>query len=231
MYLPQGGVDLLQSLPERCIERIDRAIAVCDGMVGFPVDTNLDDRLDVGAIIPAPLAIPASRTEPPKVSTLAEASFGTVSVVMIASAALPSPFSERVSTACWTPDSMGPIGRGTPMTPVELTRTSSGRIPRRSAAYCAVLRAFWRPCSPVHAFAFLLFTTIARACPSRRCSRLTCNGAACTRFVVKVPPALAARSETMIARSLPSGFRPQATPDARKPIGSGKSEELKRALA
>jgi hypothetical protein len=81
-----------------------------------------------GAIMAAPLAIPATVTPGvPSTGKRAAAVLGTVSVVIIASTACapPSPVSERpriagksfVRSSC------------TPISPVEATNTSSGRTP------------------------------------------------------------------------------------------------------
>ena len=115
------------------------------------------------------------------------------------------------------------------MMPVEFTSTFSFLIARPRAACSAIERASAYPCFPVHAFAFPALTTIARALLRRIWRRVSCTGAAWTRFVVKTPAAVAGRSETIIPRSgFPLGFKPHATPDALKPSGSFTGRALPR---
>ncbi len=57
------------------------------------------------------------------------------------------------------------------------------------------------PCSPVQAFAFPLQITIARASCRGVRERLTCTGAAHTRFCVYTPAAAAGVSLTITATS------------------------------
>ncbi len=52
------------------------------------------------------------------------------------------------------------IGSCFPITPVDATKYSSLLPPRIEAAFSAIALVFLRPSSPVHAFAFPLFTTI-----------------------------------------------------------------------
>ena len=76
-----------------------------------------------GAIIPAPFAMPPIVTSPPARPTFSTLIFGRVSVVRIPSAA-DTPPPGLSSVAAWSiPASTVGIGMGTPITPVEATRT------------------------------------------------------------------------------------------------------------
>ncbi len=93
------------------------------------------------------------------------ASFGYVSVVMMARAASAPPSAESAAVAAGRPVPKGAMGRCTPMTPVDATSTSEAGQPTASPAITAVSRAASRPGSPVAAFALPEFTTTARAVP------------------------------------------------------------------
>ena len=112
-----------------------------------------------GASMAAPLAMPPTRKPSPDTSV----SLRTVSVVMIACAALLPPSGRSDATRRGMPDSMGSIGSGMPMRPVEHTRTLSARQPRCSAASSVIRSASRRPGSPVAALALPLFSTTAQA--------------------------------------------------------------------
>ncbi len=103
------------------------------------------------------------------------------------------------------PASSTGIGSGRPITPVEATSTCSGAQPSSRATSSAMRSASARPCSPVQAFALPEQMTIARASGRGSRSRLTCTGAAHTRFCVNTPAAAAGESLTMTARSRRSG--------------------------
>jgi hypothetical protein len=123
----------------------------------------------------------------PSSSTSAN-SFVRVSVVRMASAAR-SPRGPSDAASFGIPTSMGSIGNGTPINPVEHTSTSWGEHPRLSAVTSHIRRASCRPGSPVAALALPELRTTAAARPSTRCSELTWTGAACTRFVVNMAAA------------------------------------------
>ena len=124
-----------------------------------------------GAIIPAPFAMPPIVTSPPARPTFSTLIFGRVSVVRIPSAAETPPPGPS-SFAAWSmPANTVGIGRGTPITPVEATRTWPGSMSSAAPARSAIARASARPGSPVQAFALPLFATIARARPPARTSR------------------------------------------------------------
>ena len=98
-----------------------------------------------GASMPAPLAMPPT-TNP---SPCATACFGTVSVVMIASAATAPPSPESAACAARTPSSSCSAGSGRPISPVEQTTTSEAPVPTRSATSSAVRWVVAKPSGPV----------------------------------------------------------------------------------
>ena len=91
-----------------------------------------------GAIMPAPLAMPAMVTSIPSILAVAAASLGKVSVVMMAFAAsamrcgVASPWSRSK-----TPSNLE-ASRGSPITPVEATKISFALPPTAFAASLAV---------------------------------------------------------------------------------------------
>jgi hypothetical protein len=118
------------------------------------------------------------------------------------------------------------IGIGTPIRPVEHTRTLFGLILlerqlQTSATVAAIRFASRIPCFPVQAFAFPEFTTIARARLRAAQVALTFTGAAQTRLVVNIPATAAGTSDTIKPRSrftplsdpfpVPSVLIPQCT--------------------
>ena len=82
-----------------------------------------------GESIAAPFAIPPTVAAP----IVATASFGFVSVVMMARAASAPPPLDTCAHSFGMPASIGAIGIGIPIRPVEQTRTSAGASPRPSA--------------------------------------------------------------------------------------------------
>ncbi|CAM5304120.1 hypothetical protein SABIM44S_05382 [Streptomyces abikoensis] len=111
-----------------------------------------------GASIPAPLAIPPT-IQPSSLWTTAV--LWTVSVVLIAMAALSPPCTDSAAAAFSIPGSNRSIGSRTPISPVEATATSPALWPRTSAAFSAVACVSWKPSGPVHAFAPPEFSTTA----------------------------------------------------------------------
>ncbi len=175
-----------------------------------------------GASIPAPLAIPATA----KVGCSTSTSLRPESVVRMAWAASAAAPSEpvRAATSRGMPDSMGSIGSGIPMSPVEQTRTCSAGTPRPEATREHIRSASARPRSPVAALAFPLLTITpdARWPLAARWPRLTWTGAAAARLVVKVaavgtavPPSVASRARSMA----PLTLIPDARPEATNPLG------------
>lgn len=76
-----------------------------------------------GRIMPEPFAIPVTTASPPESVTLREYAFGTVSVVMMASAADAQLSGRRSDTAFGRPATIRSTGSGSRITPVE-----NGRI-------------------------------------------------------------------------------------------------------
>ena len=135
-----------------------------------------------GASIPAPFAMPPKLHPAP----LTQACLGTVSVVMMASAASAAarcPGASAAATA-GTPPRTTSIGSCSPISPVEHTTTSPAPMPSCSPTSSAVSCVFWKPCGPVHAFAPPELSTTARARPCRITSRDQWTGAAATRLLV-----------------------------------------------
>ena len=122
-----------------------------------------------GAIIPEPLAKPAIVTGTPSSSTRATAPFGKVSVVMIARAArsaapASSSAASRPSTA-----TIRSAGSGSPITPVEATKTwLLGNAQRRRGRRDRRLAPPRRPAPPVKALELPEFTRIAKPPVARR---------------------------------------------------------------
>src|SRR5690625_1942336 len=173
-----------------------------------------------GASIPAPLAMPPTRTPE---SVVRSAVLGTVSVVMIALAAAASgsaPAASRVAPVVM-PASSVCIGRRSPIRPVEQTSTSWAETSSVAAKCSAVRRVSARPSGPVQALAPPEFRTTARARPSATASRDQITGAAWTRLAVNTAAALwRGPSLTIRVRSVaPVDFSPAARPAARKPRG------------
>src|SRR5699024_3304594 len=81
------------------------------------------------------------------------------------------------------------VGKGSPISPVDATRTSSTGIFNNSAVFSAIATAPRHPASPVHALALPELTTIAWAFPFLICSRLSLTGSAHTTFRVNTAAA------------------------------------------
>src|SRR5262245_32129886 len=168
-----------------------------------------------GRIIPAPLAIPVT-VAPPARRDLA---LGTVSVVMIASAALPQLSSPRSAMHAGSPATMRATGSGSMITPVEKGSTSRGSQARSRAAASQAARASASPAFSVPALALPVLTTSARVGrPEARCSFATCTGAAQKRFRVNTPATFAPSASATTSRSLrpdlriPAWATPSLTP-------------------
>ena len=115
--------------------------------------------------MPAPLAIPFIVTVALPIFAVAVATFGNVSVVMIArAAARKSPACARVTSPSITPSKACALS-GSPITPVEARKTSTGLQPAAREAICAVNLQASRPLLPVKALAFPELTTRTSAFP------------------------------------------------------------------
>ena len=175
-----------------------------------------------GASMPAPLAMPATA----KVGRSTSTSLRPESVVRMpwAASAAASAESDRAATRVGMPDSIGAMGSGTPMRPVEQTRIRSSATPRPEATREHIRSASARPRAPVAALAFPLLTTTPEVRPplAARWSRLTCTGAAAARLEVKVaavgtpfPSSVASRARS----NAPVALIPAARPEATNPLG------------
>ena len=171
-----------------------------------------------GASIPAPLAMPPTMKPAPRTVTV----FGTVSVVMIASAAAAPPSGPRAAAAARTPASRRSIGSRSPISPVEHTATSPAPQPSRSATSSAVEWVSGNPAGPVQALAPPELRSTAARAPSLSTCCDHSTGAALTRFRVNTPAAdRSGPSLTTSATSAdPEALSPAATPAARNPMGS-----------
>ena len=118
-----------------------------------------------GAIMPAPLAMPLIVTFALPSFTVAVATFGKVSVVMMAfAAAIHAPGAACSASVPSTPLNLV-ASNGSPITPVEARNTSPELHPTALAAIDAVSAVACRPVLPVKALALPEFTTSARANP------------------------------------------------------------------
>ena len=132
---------------------------------GASVNTNDSMVAMSGMIMPAPLAMPLIVTFALPSLTVAVATFGKVSVVMIAFAApIQSPGAAASARSASTPSNLV-ASSGSPITPVEARNTSLTLQPTALAAIEAVNAVDCRPVLPVKALALPEFTTSARANP------------------------------------------------------------------
>ena len=116
-----------------------------------------------------PLAMPATEKSGASTSTSLRPE-SVVRMPVAASCAEPGRSRTRAATSAGMPASIGPMGRGMPMRPVEQTSTCSARdaeAGRRPARTCAAASA--RPRAPVAALALPLLTTTAAARPPLDC--------------------------------------------------------------
>ncbi len=116
------------------------------------------------------MTIPTRLTVWPPTTARVTAALAKVSVVMIVAAASSQLAAGALSTAS-IPASALSIGSGTPITPVEATKTSEGWQPIAPAALAAIASTAARPRWPVNAFELPALTTSARARPSVSAAR------------------------------------------------------------
>ena len=136
-----------------------------------------------GWIMPLPLAMPPRRQVFPAMVNSTAASFITVSVVMMPSAALWLPWAESPAARAGRPSAIGAMFSGSPMTPVEATTTSSGRMDSAFAVRADICSAISIPLA-LQVLALPLLQITAWAVPSLRCALVTFRGAPLTRLVV-----------------------------------------------
>jgi len=174
-----------------------------------------------GRIIPAPLLMPVSVTRLPSERVTARlAPLGTVSVVMIASAAAAQPEGVSAAIARGSAASTFATGSGSRITPVEKGSTVSGGMASASATAVQVRSASRSPAAPVPAFATPVLITSARTRPAvaARWRRQISTGAAQKRFRVKTPAAIVPSSHAITVRSrrfalrIPASVVPTRTP-------------------
>ncbi len=102
-----------------------------------------------GAIIPDPLAMPLMETRTPSMAALALHPLAKVSVVMMAlRGRLPSVLRCALCFSPGSASSMGATSSGSPMTPVEATKTSEARHLRTRATPPASDRTLATPLPP-----------------------------------------------------------------------------------
>ena len=181
-----------------------------------------------GRIMPAPLAMPVTRISPFESLTFLEKAFGTVSVVMIASAA--DSQSLLASSALGSAAMMRSAGSGSMMTPVENGSTSSTSQPRWPASASQTCSARFTPSSPVPALALPVLTTSAVTLFGCFFARRT--GAAQKRFWVNTPATAVPGARRMTSRSLRPGFLTPAiaTPSSTPGMASSESGFGKKRL-
>ena len=109
--------------------------------------------------------------------TVAVATFGKVSVVMMALAAAIQWSGVAASASVASTPSNLVASSGSPITPVEARNTSPVVQPTAFAAVCAVSAVDCLPVLPVNALALPEFTTSARACPRPSLARHHSTGA------------------------------------------------------
>ena len=131
--------------------------------IGASVNTNESMVAMSGAIMPEPLAMPLMVTVALPSFAVDVATFGKVSVVMIAFAAAIQPSGAAFCASVPSTPSNLLASSGSPITPVEARNTSSGLQPAALAAIDAVSVVACLPVLPVKALALPEFTTSARA--------------------------------------------------------------------
>ena len=156
---------ILNELATLCRSTLLRAAEVIEASV--VIKASIVARL--GDIIPAPLAIAPIVIFFFPTSVVTATSLGTVSVVIIASAALLLASIPLCGRRLSMPVLILSTGNFFPIIPVEATRISPSLIPNFLAVNSATFLASLNPSSPVAEFAFPLLIIIARATPSLRC--------------------------------------------------------------
>ena len=144
-----------------------RAFSSISAEIAASVVMNTSMVARLGWIIPLPFPMAPIRQVFPPISNSQAASFITVSVVIMASAAALFPSYESPFTRSSMPSAIGLIFNGCPITPVEATITSSLSMPRASAVSPHIFSAISIP-SALQVLAFPLFTMTACAMPSAK---------------------------------------------------------------
>ena len=184
---------LLPSIACRAGAAIGASVKTKDSMVAMS-----------GAIMPAPLAMPAMVTSIPSIATVAAASLGNVSVVMIARAASAMPpGAASLRSRSKTPSNLD-ASRGSPITPVDAMKISLGLAFSAAAASLAVKAVAAAPVFPVKALALPEFTTSARALPLASLARHHSTGADGHFEVVNTPATCVPSSKSASSTSVRS---------------------------
>ena len=185
----------------------------------------------LGRIMPAPLLMPVMVISAPPTLAWALKALGTVSVVMMPSAARAQWSGAASAMAAGRPASMRSTGSGSMMTPVENGSTCAGSILRSAASAALVCRARARPSSPVPALALPVLIISARMSgrPCRR-SRQICTGAAQKRLLVNTPPTLVPASSSITVKSLRPALRTPASATPMRTPGTACRWEATGAL-
>ncbi len=172
--------------------------------------------------MPAPLLMPVMVTGTPPSVTRLENALATVSVVMMASAALAQLSSLASASAAGRPAAMRSLGSGSMITPVEKGRICSGARSSSRASAMQLACARLKPSSPVPALALPVLISMARMPDCLlKCSRQICTGAAQKRFCVKTAPIEAPSSSSITARSLRFALRMPASATPQRTPGTG----------
>jgi hypothetical protein len=149
-----------------------------------------------GAIMPEPLAMPLMVTVLPPSFALTVAALGNVSVVMMALAAMDQASGSAASASFGRALVMKEGSSGSPMTPVEAWKISTGLQSRSLPAAFATAVTVATPALPVKALAFPALMTTARAVPPFRLSAHQSTGAERDLDLVKQPATLVPGSIT-----------------------------------
>ena len=223
---------LVEVSPSTVIELNDSSATSCRSSCNRPagtaasVATNPSIVAMFGWIMPEPLAIPVTVTDLPPTSTFLDAPLDTMSVVMMASAALAQFAARRSAFAAGNPATIRSAGNGSMITPVENGNTSSAEHPMAAATASQTCSPRFRPSSPVPAFALPVLTTMARgALPEARCFLQRMTGAAQKRFSVNTPATVAPGAMRMSSTSLRSTLRTpaMAMPSSMPATGNRRS--------
>ena len=180
------SLSTVMQLNEVSTPRDSRACSTGAAM-GASVKTKLSMVAMSGAIMPAPLAMPLRVTGTPPRSTVAVASLGKVSVVMMARAASAMPSSRASATSRSSTPSKRVASSGSPMTPVEARKISPAGAPLARPAISAVRAVEATPVRPVKALALPELTTSSRAFPPPSLARHQSTGAEGQRDLVNTP--------------------------------------------
>src|SRR4051812_45387506 len=174
-----------------------------------------------GRIIPEPLAMPVTTASPAESLIFLETALGTVSVVMIASAAESQ--SAWVESAPGIPATMRSAGRGSMITPVEKGRICFRSQESRFASAAHTSPARRTPSAPVPALALPVLTMSARTSFFRLFFAMI-TGAAQKRFCVNTPATVVPGARRITRTSLRFGLRTAAMAVPSSTPGTGWSE-------